>query len=112
MAFLPQANPANAMYAAAGTPGTVLCCMCGANIAPNPANMCANCIRSQARRALAARRSGGPGPWPCRARCAERRAARQVDITEGIQKQCTVLWCKECNRWLNVRVAARSRPGA
>ena len=37
------------MYAAAGTPGTVLCCMCGANIAPNPANMCANCIRSQAR---------------------------------------------------------------
>jgi len=27
----------------------------------------------------------------------------QVDITEGIQKACTVLWCKECNRWLNVR---------
>jgi nonsense-mediated mRNA decay protein 3 len=36
---------------------------------------------------------------------------RQVDITEGIQKQCTVLWCKECNRWLNVRAAAaRTQP--
>ena len=23
-----------------------------------------------------------------------------MDITEGIQKQCTVLWCKECNRYL------------
>lgn len=28
----------------------------------------------------------------------------QVDITEGVQKQCTVLWCKECNRWLQARV--------
>jgi hypothetical protein len=36
------------------------------------------------------------------------RRAAQVDITEGIQKQCTVLWCKECNRWLNVRAAART----
>ena len=54
-------NPANAMYAAAGTPGTVLCCMCGANIAPNPANMCANCIRSQARSALALRARGRRG---------------------------------------------------
>jgi nonsense-mediated mRNA decay protein 3 len=58
-------------------PGTVLCCLCGTSIAPNPAAMCANCIRSQ------------------------------VDITEGIQKQCTVLWCKECNRWLNVRLCRR-----
>lgn len=24
----------------------------------------------------------------------------QVDITEGIQKQVTILWCKECNRYL------------
>lgn len=24
----------------------------------------------------------------------------QVDITEGIQKQVTVLWCKDCNRYL------------
>lgn len=34
-----------------------LCCLCGTSIAPNPSNMCVNCIRSQ------------------------------VDITEGIQKQ-------------------------
>lgn len=25
----------------------------------------------------------------------------QVDITEGIQKQCSILWCKECNRYLS-----------
>ena len=24
----------------------------------------------------------------------------QVDITEGIQKQVTVLWCKDCGRYL------------
>ena len=48
-----------------------LCCLCGASIMPNPSNMCVNCIRSQ------------------------------VDITAGLQKQVTVLWCKECNRYLN-----------
>ncbi|EFJ40518.1 hypothetical protein VOLCADRAFT_69446, partial [Volvox carteri f. nagariensis] len=47
-----------------------LCCLCGTSILPNPSNMCVNCIRSQ------------------------------VDITEGIQKQVTVLWCKECGRYL------------
>ena len=47
-----------------------LCCLCGVPIPPNPSNMCVNCIRSQ------------------------------VDITEGIQKAATVLWCKECNRYL------------
>ncbi|KAG2439772.1 hypothetical protein HYH02_010649 [Chlamydomonas schloesseri] len=52
------------------TQGYVLCCLCGTNILPNPSNMCVNCIRSQ------------------------------VDITEGIQKQCTILWCKECGRYL------------
>uniref|UniRef100_A0A383VQ78 60S ribosomal export protein NMD3 n=1 Tax=Tetradesmus obliquus TaxID=3088 RepID=A0A383VQ78_TETOB len=52
------------------TQGYVLCCLCGTNIMPNPANMCVNCIRSQ------------------------------VDITEGIQKQVTILWCKECGRYL------------
>ncbi len=36
----------------------------------NPSNMCVSCIRSQ------------------------------VDITAPIQKQVTVLWCKECNRYL------------
>lgn len=52
------------------TQGFVLCCLCGTNIMPNPSNMCVNCIRSQ------------------------------VDITEGIQKQVTILWCKECGRYL------------
>ena len=47
-----------------------LCCLCGVAITPNPSNMCVNCIRSQ------------------------------VDITEGIQKQVTLLWCKECERYL------------
>jgi nonsense-mediated mRNA decay protein 3 len=53
------------------TLGNILCCLCGTSIAPNPSNMCVSCIRSQ------------------------------VDITEGIQKQLTVLWCKECGRYLH-----------
>ncbi|CAL8460889.1 g420 [Coccomyxa elongata] len=52
------------------TPGHVLCCLCGVSISPNPSNMCVNCIRSQ------------------------------VDITEGLQKQVSILWCKECGRYL------------
>lgn len=43
-------------YEQAGTAGTILCCLCGMNIPPNPANMCGNCIRTQARG-----RSGGGG---------------------------------------------------
>ncbi len=90
-----------AAFANAMQPGTVLCCLCGLNIPPNPANMCGNCIRSQARGAAqfcgtrggALRQAAAWGLLPL----------LQVDITEGIQKQCTVLWCKECNRWLNVR---------
>eukprot|EP01126_Amoeba_proteus_P049039 TRINITY_DN5707_c0_g1_i14.p1 TRINITY_DN5707_c0_g1~~TRINITY_DN5707_c0_g1_i14.p1 ORF type:complete len:491 (+),score=86.45 TRINITY_DN5707_c0_g1_i14:170-1642(+) len=53
------------------TVGTILCCLCGASIVSNPANMCANCLRSQ------------------------------VDITEGISKQVTCFWCKGCGRYLN-----------
>ncbi len=52
------------------TQGQVLCCLCGISIPPNPSNMCINCIRNQ------------------------------VDITEGIQKQVTILWCKMCGRYL------------
>lgn len=52
------------------TQSMVLCCLCGIQTPPNPTNMCVHCIKSQ------------------------------VDITEGIQKQVTVLWCKECNRYL------------
>lgn len=38
----------------------------------------------------------------------------QVDITEGIQKQVTLLWCKECERYLQppkhwVRAALESK---
>ncbi|EFJ29659.1 hypothetical protein SELMODRAFT_91517 [Selaginella moellendorffii] len=52
------------------TQGTVLCCLCGVAMAPNPANMCVSCLRSQ------------------------------VDITEGLQKHVTVLYCPECERYL------------
>lgn len=47
-----------------------LCCMCGAAILPNSSNMCVNCLRSR------------------------------VDITDGLQKQATILWCKQCGRYL------------
>eukprot|EP00246_Nothoceros_aenigmaticus_P003517 TRINITY_DN14689_c0_g1_i1.p1 TRINITY_DN14689_c0_g1~~TRINITY_DN14689_c0_g1_i1.p1 ORF type:complete len:484 (+),score=87.19 TRINITY_DN14689_c0_g1_i1:114-1565(+) len=50
--------------------GLVLCCMCGTAMAPNVANMCLACLRSQ------------------------------VDITEGLQKNVTVLYCPECQRYL------------
>lgn len=52
------------------TVGHVLCCLCGINIQPNPANMCVNCLKTQ------------------------------VDITEGIQRQVTVLYCDGCGRYL------------
>ncbi|KAJ3235055.1 hypothetical protein HDU81_000873 [Chytriomyces hyalinus] len=57
----------------------ILCASCGTVIAPNPANMCINCIRSD------------------------------VDITEGIPKQATIHYCKGCDRYLqppNVWVVA------
>ena len=51
------------------TQNNILCCMCGTLIAPNSANMCIDCLRSQ------------------------------VDITEGIPKQMTVQWCRGCGRY-------------
>jgi len=51
------------------TPATILCCLCGAPIAPNPSSMCVNCIQTQ------------------------------VDITDGIPKQLTIQWCKGCERY-------------
>ncbi|KAG2489285.1 hypothetical protein HYH03_012305 [Edaphochlamys debaryana] len=65
-----QAFAGQATFQPQSTQGFVLCCLCGTNILPNASNMCVNCIRSQ------------------------------VDITEGIQKQVTILWCKECGRYL------------
>ena len=50
--------------------GFSMCCMCGATIQPNPANMCVSCIRNQ------------------------------VDITEGIQKQIHINFCRGCGRYL------------
>lgn len=46
-----------------------LCCHCGVPIPPNPANMCVGCLRAR------------------------------VDITEGIPKQLSVSFCKQCERW-------------
>uniref|UniRef100_A0A4W4FL48 60S ribosomal export protein NMD3 n=1 Tax=Electrophorus electricus TaxID=8005 RepID=A0A4W4FL48_ELEEL len=50
--------------------GHILCCTCGVPIPPNPANMCVSCLRTQ------------------------------VDISEGIPKQVSVHFCKQCERYL------------
>ena len=54
----------------AATPGSIQCCLCGVVIQPNPTNMCVECLRNQ------------------------------VDITEGVQKQVTITYCKACGRYL------------
>lgn len=46
------------------------CCQCGVPIKSNPTNMCVDCLRNE------------------------------VDITEGIPKQCTLHYCKNCTRYL------------
>ena len=48
----------------------VLCCECGTLIEPNPTNMCVGCLRTR------------------------------VDITEGIPKQATLYFCRNCERYL------------
>eukprot|EP01111_Echinosteliopsis_oligospora_P016396 TRINITY_DN679_c0_g1_i1.p1 TRINITY_DN679_c0_g1~~TRINITY_DN679_c0_g1_i1.p1 ORF type:complete len:503 (-),score=112.32 TRINITY_DN679_c0_g1_i1:45-1553(-) len=48
----------------------ILCCLCGIPMPSNPSNMCVNCIRGQ------------------------------VDITEGIPKQVSIYWCRNCGRYL------------
>eukprot|EP00897_Mesotaenium_endlicherianum_P005218 jgi/Mesen1/4724/ME000241S03763 len=63
-------SSATDMFQVQHTQGTVLCCLCGTSILPNPSNMCVACIRTQ------------------------------VDITEGLQKQITILYCRECGRYL------------
>lgn len=50
-----------------------LCCTCGVPIPPNPANMCVACLRTQ------------------------------VDISEGIPKQVTVHFCKQCERFVKTK---------
>lgn len=46
-----------------------LCCTCGVPIPPNPANMCVSCLRTQ------------------------------VDISEGIPKQVSIHFCRQCERY-------------
>ncbi|KAI4888600.1 hypothetical protein NFI96_021752 [Prochilodus magdalenae] len=55
---------------ATSSQGNILCCTCGVPIPPNPANMCVSCLRTQ------------------------------VDISDGIPKQVTVHFCKQCERYL------------
>ncbi|KAK2980781.1 hypothetical protein RJ640_009566 [Escallonia rubra] len=52
------------------TIGSVLCCKCGVQMAPNAANMCVKCLRSE------------------------------VDITEGLQKHVIIVHCPECDTYL------------
>lgn len=54
----------------AATQQQILCCQCGTPTPPNPSNICIACIRTQ------------------------------VDITEGIQKQAYLQFCKSCERYL------------
>lgn len=51
------------------TPGHILCCDCGVPISPNPANICVACLRSK------------------------------VDISQGIPKQVSISFCKQCQRY-------------
>ncbi|KAK3513565.1 hypothetical protein QTP70_019457 [Hemibagrus guttatus] len=55
---------------ASSSQGNILCCTCGIPIPPNPANMCVSCLRTQ------------------------------VDISDGIPKQVSVHFCKQCERYL------------
>ncbi|XP_010528579.1 PREDICTED: 60S ribosomal export protein NMD3-like [Tarenaya hassleriana] len=58
------------MFTVHQTVGSVLCCKCGVPMAPNAANMCVTCLRSE------------------------------VDITEGLQKQVLIIHCPECDCYL------------
>lgn len=58
------------MFMVHQTAGSVLCCKCGIPMAPNAANMCVKCLRSE------------------------------VDITEGLQKHVIIVHCPECDCYL------------
>nr|XP_010930835.1 60S ribosomal export protein NMD3 [Elaeis guineensis] len=62
---------ASGMFVPAQTVGTVLCCICGVTMAPNPTNMCVRCLRSR------------------------------VDITEGLPRHGAVVHCPECRSYLH-----------
>ncbi|CAL5323645.1 unnamed protein product [Camellia sinensis] len=65
----PMAEEAG-MFMVHQTVGSVLCCKCGIPMAPNAANMCVKCLRSE------------------------------VDITEGLQKHVIIIHCPECDTYL------------
>ncbi|XP_061992787.1 uncharacterized protein LOC133710667 [Rosa rugosa] len=65
-----MAEEAGGMFVVQQTVGSVLCCKCGVSMTPNAANMCVKCLRSE------------------------------VDITQGLQKQVTILHCPECETYL------------
>ncbi|KAK9723566.1 hypothetical protein RND81_05G008400 [Saponaria officinalis] len=58
------------MFVVPQTIGSVLCCKCGIPMQPNAANMCVRCLRSE------------------------------VDITEGLLKHVTILFCPDCETYL------------
>ncbi|KAG6416900.1 hypothetical protein SASPL_124341 [Salvia splendens] len=58
------------MFTVSQTIGSVLCCKCGITMQPNAANMCTRCLQTE------------------------------IDITEGLQKQVTIVHCPECNKYL------------
>ncbi|WOG82842.1 hypothetical protein DCAR_0102010 [Daucus carota subsp. sativus] len=58
------------MFFVQQTVGSVLCCKCGIPMAPNAANMCVKCLRTE------------------------------VDITEGLQKHVIIVHCPECDTYL------------
>lgn len=58
------------MFTVQQTMGNVACCKCGVSMTPNAANMCVKCLRSE------------------------------VDITEGLEKQATIIHCPECDTYL------------
>ena len=68
--FGTNTDDTNATMVRRAQPGLVLCCLCATSISPNPTGMCVECIKTR------------------------------VDITEGIQKQCSVIHCNQCARYL------------
>ncbi|KAJ7968500.1 60S ribosomal export protein NMD3 [Quillaja saponaria] len=60
----------SSMFIVPQTIGYILCCKCGIPIAPNGANMCTPCLQSE------------------------------EDITEGLRKRATVIYCPKCDMYL------------
>ncbi|KAH0466166.1 hypothetical protein IEQ34_006269 [Dendrobium chrysotoxum] len=61
---------ASGMFQLLQTVGGVLCCICGVSMPPNPTNMCVRCLRSR------------------------------VDITEGLPRHASLVYCPECRSYL------------